>query len=66
MSPGDRVTFKYDKRPTYGTVISCQFENSRNYIFVVWDKNPDHFQFYQGEIRLVRPEEEIEFPEEVK
>lgn len=69
MQPGDRVTFKYDKRICYGTVIERQFRESKNkddkFVFVVWDKTPNTFSFYKGEIRKIRLNEEENFPKEV-
>lgn len=63
MKPGDRVTMKYDKRFHYGTVVE-RSGNSEKRIFVVWDRFPNSITGYKGEIRLVRPNEEINFPEE--
>lgn len=63
LKPGDRVTWKYDSRICYGTVIESQLRDSEK-TFVVWDRYPDIFKFYDyGEIRLVRKNEEINYPE---
>jgi hypothetical protein len=68
MEPGDRVTFKMDKRIRYGTVIPYQFRTNKNkeskLIFVVWDSTPDKFYFYDVcEIRKVRKDEEEYYKE---
>ena len=63
MKPGTRVTWKYNTVPQYGTVIEPVFRDPKDFIFVVWDSKPDIFHAYTCEIRRLRKNEEIEFPE---
>lgn len=65
MKPGDRVTWKYDSiKVSYGTVIEPKWKTkNEKAIFVTWDRYPETFTMYDGEVRLVRKDEEINFPE---